>query len=408
MRKKRIRLKVKNILILFFILILMVILIRMIFLPKFEVALESNVFYLGGINNETFQAFYKGEDVTDKVKVTHTIEKNKIGKYEVKFEYNTGKKLEKAVIEIEIKDSTNPVITLKSSETLMHVINTKFVDPGYTANDNYDGDISSKVKVSGDVDISKEGEYTLKYTVEDSSGNKAINKRKVIVTTKSPATMSVKEFSLNGFFDETMLKENDTMPDNYVEETIFVGDSTALYYVMNGVITGKQLWHKEGVSLETIFTQNIYINHVDSKMKLIEAIENKKPKRILLSLGTNSVATMEIDYFISKYETLLKEIKAKSPNTIVIVQSIFPVASILDSNKKALNNDKINKMNYYLLELCSKLEIPFLNTAEVLKDENGTLKEGYYRSSKNEIGVHLSKEGNIVAMDYFKSHVYKN
>lgn len=408
MRKKRIRLKVKNILILFFILILMVILIRMIFLPKFEVALESNVFYLGGINNETFQAFYKGEDVTDKVKVTHTIEKNKIGKYEVKFEYNTGKKLEKAVIEIEIKDSTNPTIILKSSETLMHVINTKFVDPGYTANDNYDGDISSKVKVSGDVDISKEGEYTLKYTVEDSSGNKAINKRKVIVTTKSPATMSVKEFSLNGFFEDTKLKETSKIPENYVEETIFAGDSTALYYVMNGVITGKQLWHKEGVSLETIFTQNIYINHIDSKMKLIEAIENKKPKRILLSLGTNSVATMEIDYFISKYETLLKEIKAKSPNTIVIVQSIFPVASILDSNKKALNNDKINKMNYYLLELCNKLEIPFLNTAEVLKDENGTLKEGYYRSSKNEIGVHLSKEGNKVAMEYFKKHVYEN
>ena len=147
---------------------------------------------------------------------------------------------------------------------------------------------------------------------------------------------------------------------------------------------------------------------MDSKMKLLDAIEEKKPKRILLSLGTNSVATMDIDYFISKYETLLTEMKKKSPDTVIIVQSIFPVASVLDENKKPLNNDKINKMNYYLLELCDKLNIPFLNTSEVLKDEDGTLKDGYYRTTKNEIGVHLSKEGNLVAINYFKSHPYKN
>ena len=46
-------------------------------------------------------------------------------------------------------------------------------------------------------------------------------------------------------------------------------------------------------------------------MTLIEAVASKKPKRILLSLGTNSVATMEIDYFITKYEELLKQTKDK-------------------------------------------------------------------------------------------------
>ena len=97
----------------------------------------------------------------------------------------------------------------------------------------------------------------------------------------------------------------------------------------------------------------------------------KKPKKILLMLGTNSVATMDVDYFITQYKKLLQEIKTVSPETIVIVQSIFPVAKSLDITGKSLNNDKINKFNYHLLKLCSELEIPFLNTAEVLKDENG-------------------------------------
>ena len=73
-------------------------------------------------------------------------------------------------IEIEIKDSTNPTIILKSSETLMHVINTKFVDPGYTANDNYDGDLTNKVKTNVLDDF-------ISYEVVDSSGNIATIKR---------------------------------------------------------------------------------------------------------------------------------------------------------------------------------------------------------------------------------------
>ena len=281
--------------------------------------------------------------------------------FDVTFSYDNGKKVYTTTKKIEIKDNTEPVITLNSGETMIIVLNSEYKEPGFVANDNYDGELTDKVIVSGKVDSTKEGEYILKYTVEDTSGNKAITKRKVSVTTKSPATMSVQEFSLDGFYETTKLKEKTNIPDNYVEDTIFAGDSTALYYVMNGAITGKQLWHKEGVSLETIFTQDIYINHAKSGMTLLEAVEAKKPKRLLLSLGTNSVATMEISYFISKYEELLTEMKKKSPNTEIIVQSIFPVAKSLDDAKKALNNDKINKMNYYLLELCDKLNIPFLN-----------------------------------------------
>ena len=137
-------------------------------------------------------------------------------------------------------------------------------------------------------------------------------------------------------------------------------------------------------------------------------MEKNKPAKILLSLGTNSASTMEIDYFIQKYEELLKDIMEVSPNTLILVQSIFPVAASLDDAGKGLNNDKINKMNYRLLELCSKLDIPFLNTAEALKDENGQLKNGYYRTSTKENGVHLSEEGNKVAMQYFKTHAYEN
>lgn len=408
-RRRKYKIKIKNVLILVvFLFIIGIAIYKAVTYNDFKVELKHSVYYIGQEYDIEFKATYKRKDVTDKVKVIHNIYNNEIGTYQIIFTYIKENKEYKITKQIKIKDDTDPVITLKSGETMMVVIDSKYTEPGYNATDSYDGDITSKVKVSGNVDTSKEGQYIIKYTVEDSSGNKAMTKRKITVTAKSPLTMSISEYTLKEFFTNVQLVETDVASSEYMDNTIFAGDSTALYYVMNKIITGKQLWHKEGVNLETIFTQKIYINHIDSKLTLIEAIKNKKPSRVLLSLGTNSVATMEISYFITKYEELLKQIKEVSPSTDLIVQSIFPVAKSLDDAGKALNNDKINKMNYYLLELCSKLEIPFLNTAEVLKDENGTLKSGYYRTSANEYGVHLSAEGNKVAIDYFNNHVHQN
>lgn len=409
MTKRRRKIRFKNVIFLIVVLLMIVFSIyKIITHNDFKVELNHTVYYIGEKYTDDFKATYKGNDVTDKVKVAHNIYNNEIGTYQIIFTYTIENKEYKIIKEIEIKDDTVPIITLKSGKTIMIVINSEYIDPGYSAVDSYDGEITSKVKVSGEVDTKKEGTYVVKYTVHDSSGNKAMEKRKVTVTTTSPLTMSVKNFTLDGFFMNVQLQETELSNIDYQQNTIFAGDSTALYYVMNKIITGKQLWHKEGVSLETIFNQEIYINHNASGLTLIEAVEKNKPNKILLSLGTNSIATMEIDYLISKYKELLKQMKEVSPNTIIIVQSIFPVAKSLDDNNKALNNDKINKINYYLLKTCSELNIPFLNTASVLKDENGTLKSGYYRTSTNENGVHLSEEGNKVAIDYFNNHQYKN
>lgn len=409
MAKRKSKLKIKNIIFLLIILFVICMAIyKMVTHNDFVVNLKTTTFEIGEEYTNDFTATYKGEDVTDKVKVTHNIYSNAVGKYQVVFSYTVQNKEYKVTKTIEIKDETKPDITLKSGDTIMVVLGDKYNEPGYTAIDDYDGDVTSNVKVSGEVNTNKEGTYTLKYTVTDSSGNKAVVKRKVTVTTNSPLTMSLKDFDLTGYFTDVLLPETKDAGEEYTDKFIFVGDSTALYYVMNKVITGKQLWHKEGVSLETIFTQTIYINHIDSKLTLVDAMEKNKPAKILLSLGTNSASTMEIDYFIQKYEELLKDIMEVSPNTLILVQSIFPVAASLDDAGKGLNNDKINKMNYRLLELCSKLDIPFLNTAEALKDENGQLKNGYYRTSTNENGVHLSEEGNKVAMQYFKTHAYEN
>jgi len=78
-------------------------------------------------------------------------------------------------------DFVKPVITLHGPSVMQVQAGDVFDDPGYTATDNVDGDITDKVVKSGDaVDTSRAGTYTILYDVTDSAGNAAEQKQRVV------------------------------------------------------------------------------------------------------------------------------------------------------------------------------------------------------------------------------------
>ena len=87
------------------------------------------------------------------------------------------------VVEREIKkgDSSIPSIKLSGGGKVYLKKGDKYHEAGYSASDNCDGDLTSKVKVSGSVNSANLGTYHITYSVEDSSGNKAEVKREVVV-----------------------------------------------------------------------------------------------------------------------------------------------------------------------------------------------------------------------------------
>ncbi|MDD2377541.1 MAG: DUF5011 domain-containing protein [Bacilli bacterium] len=404
MTKKKKKLKIKNIIILAIILLTIIFVIKTLFTNRdFQVEMKNSVMNVGDVYEENFTATFKGKEVTDEVMVTNNIYNTKIGKYQVTFTYKSEGREYKVVKDIEIKDTKKPEIILTKGDSITIVLNSEYKEPGYTAMDNYDGDITNKVKIKGEVDTSKEDEYEISYIVTDSSGNETKATRKVIVTAKSPLTMSIKDFNLDGLFTDVLLTETENLGSEYTDDMIFAGDSMALYYVINKNIPGKRLWHKEGINPETALTEPIYINHLETGKTFIENFKERKPDKVIMTLGTNSVSYMESDYFIKNYKKLIKGIKEVSPNTTIIIQAIPPVAKFVDDNGK-ITNDKINKYNYYILEMCSELNVPFLNSAEVLKNAEGHLKEGYYELKGGQAGIHLSKTGQTKIFEYAQNH----
>lgn len=86
------------------------------------------------------------------------------------------------------QDRIAPAITVLGANPLQVTQNTAFADPGATANDNVDGDISSRIQTIGNVDTSTLGTYTITYRVSDQAGNQAEATRTVLVVTAAATT----------------------------------------------------------------------------------------------------------------------------------------------------------------------------------------------------------------------------
>lgn len=82
------------------------------------------------------------------------------------------------------KDTEKPILELFGDAEIKITEGGKYEELGAIATDNIDGDITSKIKITGKVDTSKTGKYVIKYTVIDSSNNKTTLNRTVIVEKK--------------------------------------------------------------------------------------------------------------------------------------------------------------------------------------------------------------------------------
>ena len=73
------------------------------------------------------------------------------------------------------------MITLTGSSTINLTVGDTFTDPGVTATDDVDGNITSSISISGSVDTSTAGTYTISYNVSDTAGNAATEVQRTVI-----------------------------------------------------------------------------------------------------------------------------------------------------------------------------------------------------------------------------------
>ena len=140
---------------------------QMLFFPR--IMLEGDrvleVEYQDKYSEPGYISSYRGKDISSKVKVTGKVDTSKVGEYPVVYQvFYEGKVITKTRI-VKVVDSKGPSIEFTGNKKKLYICpNQKYLYDDYKATDNYDGDITSSVKV-----VEKNGK--MRYQVKDSFGN---------------------------------------------------------------------------------------------------------------------------------------------------------------------------------------------------------------------------------------------
>lgn len=124
-------------------------------------------------------------------------------------------------------DTLPPVLTLSGEGEIWMKAGQTYTEPGYTATDQGDGDVTQQVTVSGEVNCYHAGDYTLTYTATDSAGNSASQERIVHVEPRpQPDTVSPGDKVVYLTFDDGPGKYTqellDVLEEYNVKVTFFV------------------------------------------------------------------------------------------------------------------------------------------------------------------------------------------
>ena len=204
------------------------------------------------------------------------------------------------------------------------------------------------------------------------------------------------------------LEQTEDYGQEYLDKIIFVGDSTTYglkhYSMLSGGKNTKQVWVPASgtYSLNALVTTyKIVYPETGEEMTVAEAAALSKPEYMIITLGINyGVPYCGETEFKKYYRMLLDDVTTASPETKIILQSIYPVAT--NNEIKDITNDKIDLANTWIEQLAEEYELKYLDTNSVLKGDDGYLPLTY----QNGDGLHLLERGFDVVLNNIRTHGY--
>lgn len=141
---------------------------------------EMTIYKGSNYNEPGYKAFdNKHNDLTYQVIVKDNLDTNTIGSYTIVYSLNN-KSITRIVNVVDIPEFPT-TIHLSGDKNIYLKVGDEFADPGYTAIDVIDGNLSDKVIVNSNVDTTKKGIYRIVYSVVNSNGITTSETRTIIV-----------------------------------------------------------------------------------------------------------------------------------------------------------------------------------------------------------------------------------
>lgn len=203
----------------------------------------------------------------------------------------------------------------------------------------------------------------------------------------------------------------------YLDSLLFFGESTTYHMKDRGVLSGGRdtdqiLAPDSGTVCLDGTTATVLVRdpRVGDYVSVCEAVARRRPSIMVLCFGLNGAVSKVRrgeDYFASCYLGLYRALKEASPHTQFILESAPPIASTMDASRYSVSakelNGMIDTLNGWTRKLCEAEGLRYLNTAEILKGEDGFLREEYDVGD----GHHLTRAAYEAILLYIRTHGYQ-
>lgn len=213
--------------------------------------------------------------------------------------------------------------------------------------------------------------------------------------------------------EDMLLKESPDAGIEYQDSLIFFGESTTSHLVSRGVLSGgnatTQVWKDDSgtrmLSSQGLATPIVY-PETGELLTIKQACNQKKPQYIVLSFGVNGITGFinNKSSYVNNYHKLINTIKEASPDTKIILQTVYPVRAATDySVDTDTLNQYINTLNEWLFEIAAEhSNVRIADTASVLTDADGKLASHFDSGD----GLHLTREAYQAILQYLRTHAW--
>ncbi len=155
--------------------------------------------------------------------------------------------------------------------------------------------------------------------------------------------------------------------------TVFAGDSItsglSAYQVLDGIgISGtKNVVADIGLNTTTFRTRRVFNGRTG-----LEQVIAYQPYRVYLMLGMNEIHYRSSETVAAGYEEIVREIKAGTPQTDIVLLAVSPVTKAERNNRSGFA--QIPDLNQRIRKIAQNLGVKYYDYTGFLKDADGCLK----------------------------------
>ena len=186
--------------------------------------------------------------------------------------------------------------------------------------------------------------------------------------------------------------------DSYFDDSVIIGDS-----LTKGLSAYIRKLRSEGVNAlgkakfmgtASMSVENarrdmnslrIHFSYHGKAVSITEGINAMEAKKAFILLGLNDISNRKWSIVERNFNTLIKILQAKCPETEIVFQGVLPVPDIF-CRKRGVKIERWNSFNDILRGICDAHQVEFYDFSTMLMDEKGYLQPKYAKGE-----FHLSE-----------------